>query len=141
MKRSQIITNQDVDTTFEGEPTLLLRTIVSVLKRDDKKTYTIRTNRCKFVTIDKVIVADDGTESTQTVTGLKILSQKDADRVREFTFSQIDQLYNSIKNQIPLGLTKTESEAIEESIVLLLLTQQENAWGIPADKWIIFDGQ
>lgn len=148
-KRISIITTEPVDKDYYGEPVFLLRTITSVIKdavKNEKRFITL-TQRCKFVKLEQPLLNEDGTPQldadnnplTEEVEVLQIIDKKDNENVTTYSFKQINELHEAaIKFQIPDGLLKMESENLEEQLALLIVTQQDGAWGVPPDKWELY---
>lgn len=128
-----IITNKTVDTTFEGVPCLLKRTITEVIKGGNIKRYEIVTERCNYQDVEIPVNGDP--TATTTVTTLIAINEKDKPSKKVYSFDEINGLYEMIKDQIPSGLTKMETENLEEQIALLVITQQDKPWGTKAEDW------
>ena len=147
MIQSTIITTEKVDKTFEAVECLLKRSITETLKRGTVKRYTIKTERCNYIDVEQPVLdenleptLDENNEPiTEMVTILQTINQKDQNSVRVFSFDEINELHGMIKDQVPSGLSKMDSENIEEKIALLVITQQDQPWGITADKWTLLD--
>ena len=145
MTKISIITNKKVDKTFESEDCLLQRTILNTYKDVEKrqKRYVILTERCNYVDqqipiVDEEgnpVLDEDGNPTYTTNTVLKVLSKKDSETVRTFSFDEINGLYDAIKDQIPSGLSKIDEENLEEQIALLVLTQQDKPYGTAPEDW------
>ena len=149
MIQSRIITTEKVDKTFDGVECLLKRSIIETVKKGNVKRYTIKTERCNYIDVEIPII-DENAEldengfplnepQTETITVLDSINQKDQNSLRVFSFDEINGLYEMIKDQIPSGLSKMDRENIEEKIALLVITQQDQPWGITADKWTLLD--
>ena len=134
-----IITNKNVDVTFEGEPCLLRRSIISTTKKvnTQNKRYVILTERVKYVKETVKIINEEGEEIEEVIDVLKVISKKDKESIRVFSFNEINGLYNAIKGQIPTGLSKMQTENIEEKIALLIITQQDKIYATQPQDWKI----
>lgn len=142
---ASIISTSKIDKTFEGVECLLKRTIVSTFKEGGFKRYVIRTHRCNYINVDVPQFDESGEpvldEKNEQVTAveqqLQVIDQKDKESIRTYTFAQINGLYEMIKADIPSGLSKMETETLEEQLALLALTQQDQAWGTTQADWEI----
>lgn len=145
MIKSTIITTETVDITFEGEPCLLKRTITETFKKGSVKRYVIKTERCNYKDVEVPIenpnpeLDENGmpieAPQTEIVNKLVTINQKDTDSIRVYSFDEINSLHEMVKDQIPAGLSKMDTENMEEKIALLVITQQDQPWGVTADKW------
>lgn len=142
-----IITNKTVDTTFEGVPCLLKRTITEIRKRGNIKRYEIVTERCNYQDVEREVLDENGQPTTdengdfitETVNELVVINEKDKPSQQVYSFDEINGLYEMIKDQIPSGLTKMQTENIEEQIALLVVTQQDEPWNTNSTDWEILN--
>lgn len=127
-----IITNRKVDITKSGEPCLVMRTITCVIKENGYKKFVVINQRCNYYE-EEIPVIDDSEnaiiDAVEKKSFLRVIDKKDEEDTPKFYFSEINEFYDKIKSQIPKGLSKMETENLEEQYALLFDTKEKNENG------------
>ena len=134
---TSIITNKNVDFTFDSEPCRLMRTVIRVEKNpiNGFEKYVILNERVKYVTEE----FKDENDETQEREVLKVIDKKDQENVRLYRYEQINQLFGMIKNLIPQDLDYTTTRDVEMQLALLMMTKQDKPYNTNADDWEVLN--
>lgn len=142
-----IITTEPVEKTFNNEDAYLhcVIKVVGDNEVDKIRTYKVRTDLVAYkdarvFLLDKqgeVVFKDNGEPETETKKQLTWLEQKQDWALQTFTYQQIDTFIEMIASSIPKNLTRTQRDIFELQTIFLLKRQEEQPWGIPANKWRI----
>lgn len=134
-----IITNKTVDITFEGEPCLLKRSILSGILLPGKKVrkYVVSTERVNYYDMINTYTDTLGNTVIDTVQVLKVLSKKDKDVAVIYTNTEIDYLAVAIKDSIPNDISETEADFFKMQYGLLIGTQTDKPWGTKPEDWTL----
>jgi len=123
--QTSIITNTNVDYTFDSEPCLLMRTIINITEQPtgQYRKYVILNQRVKFNEDNKLI----------------ILGKKDTEAVRIFSYKEIDALYTMVNKLITAEDSQTFTENKKQQMALLIMTQQDRPYNTKASNWKLYE--
>lgn len=147
--KKQIITNRNVDKTFDKEPCRLLREIVGFNGNELGVTkYIVQTKQVTFVdyevpTYDETgypLLDENGENITETKQALKVLAVKQSDGILLVTKEVSDNLYKAIKSQLELGDSLFDYQQQVELMALLIETQMIEPYDTEAKDWEIYNG-
>ena len=140
-----VITKTAVMKTYENENAYLNAVIVPV--NDDPiakvRTYKVRTDLAVYRSV-KLTVLDsdgapkfnaDGTPIIETKRQLTNVEQKQDWSIQVINYAEIDAFAAAMANKIPSGLTKTETEVLQLSLVFLMERKKNAPWGVAATAW------
>ena len=130
-----IITNDALAKTFNGTDCHLLRRIEFVRPNygASSRTYKVRTDLVCYEETEE-LVYDENNETT-TKQRLTTIEEREAWRPITLSREQINALDAQTTELLPEGLDSYDRDIKKMQLVLLVLTQQENAWGVVADQW------
>jgi len=149
MKTISIITNVNVDKTFDGEDCKLKRTIISTHKENKNRVYIVKTERVIEDTREVPLLDEDGdiqfNENGDMVMTtepyMKSLGLKDSLATVIMSEDEINGLYQlASANGITLEnntYTNFINELEQEG--LLLGTKQDQPWGTTAEQWVKYN--
>ncbi|BBI90399.1 hypothetical protein HYO65_gp007 [Tenacibaculum phage PTm1] len=145
-----VITNKDVDYTFDNQPCKLRRSITEVCKINGEKFIKILTERVTFV--EETVIVEEYPPIFDHETGevtykepkteqrifLKVLSQKDEVRTRILTKAEVDAVYNMVKSQVLFGESFYDFEDNLETASLIALTKLDKPYNTLPSDWEIY---
>ena len=138
-----IITKDKVATTFSGLKCQLLRRIEFV--RNNRaartRTYKVRTDLVCYEESQELVYDKPNTSSIVLKQRLVTKEQREDWTPKTYDATKIDALDAQIAKMLPKGLGRYDKELKEQQLGLLLLTQQEAAWGVASTQWQPFSAE
>lgn len=145
--KKQIITNRKVDFTFESEPCLLMREIVSFNGKNGTTKYIIQTSQCNYYP-QEIQSSDENGELMfdesenpviEEIQVLKTLAIKQKDGVLLVDKITSDALYSAVKNEVKLEDSYYDFQQQVELLALLTKTRMDSPYGTKPEDWIILE--
>ena len=134
-----IITKDAVAKTFNNEDAYLHAVIVPIEDNPTSKIrrYKVRTDLAVYKPIEVPVLDDDSNETSETETKqqLTVVEQRQDWSEQRISYSEIDAFAAAISDQMPEGLTKTETELLQLALVFKMERQKRKPWGVAATQW------